>query len=83
MYATIQKWGNSHAVRLPKAILDELMMRENDTIEITSKDDNILIKKASRKRIAKKTLEERFAGYAGGYECVEYDWGKPVGKEAW
>ncbi len=34
MYTKIQKWGNSHAVRLPKAILEKTEIRENDEVEI-------------------------------------------------
>jgi len=83
MYTTIQKWGNSQAVRLPKNILEELFLQENDSVEITAVNDNIIIKKATRKRRAKKSLEERFENYMGDYQCTEYDWGKPVGKEVW
>ncbi|RAZ46220.1 AbrB family transcriptional regulator, partial [Klebsiella oxytoca] len=28
MYATIQKWGNSQGLRIPKALLDALGLRE-------------------------------------------------------
>ena len=29
MYATIQKWGNSQGLRIPKALLDAVGLREN------------------------------------------------------
>ena len=80
---TIQKWGNSQAVRLPKAILEEMSLQENDRVEIIAENDVIIIKKTTRKRRAKKSLEERFKDYDGDYQCEEYDWGKPVGKEVW
>ena len=83
MYTTIQRWGNSQAVRLPKYILEELFLQENDSVEITAVNDNIIIKKATRKRRAKKSLEERFENYTGEYQCTEYNWGKPVGNEVW
>ena len=83
MTTTIQKWGNSQAVRLPKAILESLLLKENDIVEITTVNDSIVICKAVRKRRAKISLEERFSDYTGEYDCVEYDWGSPVGKEAW
>ncbi|MCL2603174.1 MAG: AbrB/MazE/SpoVT family DNA-binding domain-containing protein [Defluviitaleaceae bacterium] len=81
MTTTIQKWGNSNAVRLPKIIMDALFLKENDPIEIIPQGDHIVLKKATRTRRAKKSLEERFAEYTGDYECVEYDWGKAVGRE--
>ena len=83
MLTTIQRWGNSQAVRLPKVILESLFLHENDTVEIITDNDAIIIKKATRKRRAKKSLEERFEHYSGDYINVEYDWGKPVGKEVW
>ena len=83
MTGTIQKWGNSNAVRLPKNILDELLLQENDTVEIIAENDSIIIRKAVRKRRAKKSLEERFENYNGDYKCEEIDWGPPVGEEVW
>ncbi len=83
MYTTIQKWGNSQGIRIPKALLDSLLLKENDPVEIISENDSIVIKKATRNRRAKKSLEERFEGYTGNYECAEWDTGKPVGGEVW
>ena len=88
MQTTIQKWGNSQAVRLPKAILDLLLLQENDPVEISTKDDSIIIKKATRKRRAKISLEERFKDWNGKpYELTKEDdeWlnMKPVGREVW
>ena len=94
MYTTIQKWGNSQAVRLPKIILESASLKENDKVEITSDNDVITIKKTTRKRRAKKSLEERLEEFYQKpiediladdtlYTPVEYDWGKPMGKEVW
>ena len=46
MYATIQKWGNSQGLRIPKPLLDALGLRENDRVELTQTDEGIQIKKA-------------------------------------
>lgn len=34
VYTTIQKWGNSQAVRIPKAALEMVQLKENDAVEI-------------------------------------------------
>ena len=81
MLTTIQKWGNSQGVRLPKTILDKLFLRENDQVEIMAENSSIIIKKAIRKRRATKSLEELFSNYQGNYKCEEWDTGKPMGKE--
>ena len=83
MLTTIQKWGNSQGVRLPKTILDELLLQEYDQVEIVAENSSIVIRKATRKHRAKKSLEELFANYTGNYKCEEWDTGKPIGKEVW
>ena len=45
MYTNIQKWGNSQGIRSPKLILDKLGILENDEVELTTEDDQIIIKK--------------------------------------
>jgi antitoxin MazE len=77
MFTTIQKWGNSQAVRLPKAILEKASLKENDKVEITVKDGNLIITPV-KKHV---TLQERIAEFQGDYLCSEWDTGKPTGKE--
>ena len=85
MQTTIQKWGNSQAVRLPKSILELLLLKENDPVHISTKDDAIIIKKINRKRRAKTSLEERFENWNGTYSLSDEDneWlnSEPVGRE--
>jgi len=83
MTTTIQKWGNSQAVRLPKMVLDTMLLQENDKVSIMMENDSIIIKKASRRRRANKSLDERFESYNSSHTCTEYDWGEPVGEEVW
>ena len=78
MYATIQKWGNSGAVRIPKAILETAFLKENDKVEIIADGEVITIRKAAKKY---KNLEELFENYYGDYKCTEIDVGSPIGKE--
>ena len=81
MQATIQKWGNSQGIRIPKAFLDALGMMENDLVELNRVDDNIVITKVKEKK--ELTLEDIFKDYDGEYAAEEFDWGSPVGKEVW
>lgn len=80
MYTTIQKWGNSQAIRLPKGLLEVAALHENDKVEIRAGNDCIIIRRANKKH---KTLEERLAGFSGDFKCTEWDTGKPQGKEVW
>ena len=78
MNATISRWGNSNAVRLPKALTDALKLYENDAIQINIEGNAIVIRK---RRPA--SLLELFEGYDGDYESKEWDTGAPVGRELW
>jgi antitoxin MazE len=78
MLTTIQKWGNSKAVRIPKPILEKTNLTENDTVELIAEQNTIIIRKVSKKY---KKLEDLFHGYSGNYCCRECDSGEPVGKE--
>ena len=79
MYTTIQKWGNSHAVRIPKALLEKANLTNNDQVKIKVLDGNIVITPVKKHR----TLKERIAEYGGDYNCRELDTGSPRGKETW
>ena len=39
----IKKWGNSHAIRIPTHVLNDLDLKENDTLEISVDKENQLI----------------------------------------
>lgn len=78
MHAIIQKWGNSHAIRLPKGILEVADLHENDRVEIQADKNSIVIQRLNKRH---KTLEERLADYKGDYQCSEWDTGDTKGKE--
>ncbi len=77
MFTTIQKWGNSNAIRLPKALLEKVELKENDEVELKILDGSIIIS-PSKRHIS---LAERIADYEEEYKCSEWDVGHPTGKE--
>ena len=88
MYGTIQRWGNSNGLRIPKVLLDTLGLRENDRVELIQTEDAITIKKAAA--APHRSLEERLSAFygkpvdeIGPIEAVELDWGKSEGCEVW
>lgn len=85
MQSTIQKWGNSQGIRLPKHVLEaagiEVSTGDPIEVELSVEENRITITKAvSRSR---RGIAELFSGYDGKYEVVDVDWGSPVGKEIW
>ena len=73
MRATIQKWGNSQAVRLPKAILETANIKENEQVRILAEYNQIVIKK-TRSRREHIPLAERLKDWNGQpYELYSED----------
>ncbi len=79
MTTTIQKWGNSQGIRIPKSILNTVHWSENEEITIVVKDEKIIIEKTKNR----KNIKELFKDYKGDYKPNEIDWGEPVGDEIW
>ena len=94
MITTIQKWGNSSAIRLPKNILEISLMKENESVQIIAENNQIIIKKAEPARIH-KTFKQRLEEHYGkdietileelqenhDHRFEEWDTGNLVGNE--
>lgn len=78
MTATIRKWGNSLAVRLPKALADQAQVREGVKVQLVTTPEGILVK---AKRKPRYRLSDLLAGITPDNVHPETDWGRPVGKE--
>ena len=81
MTTTIQKWGNSQGVRIPKVLLDTINWSENEKIVILVQDDKLIIEKAADKK--QKNIKELFENYEGEYEPIKMDWGDPEAEVIW
>ena len=79
MTAALKKWGNSHALRLTKEVLNAAHFKGNELVEIFADETGIRIQKAQKI----ETLADLFENYNGSYQCTEWDTGSPVGKEVW
>ena len=77
LYGTIQRWGNSQGIRIPKGALAASHIGENDAVEIIAEKNTITLRKVNRP----KSLDELVAGYHGDYQPVEFDTGADVGLE--
>lgn len=82
MITKIQKWGNSQGLRFPKEILKKVHISIGDEVEISVKQDEIVIKPATQIR-GKYKLKDLVAKIPAKYKPREEDWGKPAGKEIW
>ena len=81
MTATIKRWGNSAAVRIPRQILDKAKLEEGADVEIVFAKEGEITLRAIRKR---KNIQELFADYEDVFfQTEEVDWGEPQGNEIW
>jgi len=79
MRVVIQKWGNSLAVRVPRAFASETGIIEGSEVEITLDDGGIFIHPAA----PRYRLEDLVAGITPDNMHGEVNPGASVGGEAW
>jgi antitoxin MazE len=86
MTTTLQAWGNSQGVRLPKALLASLDLKSGSAVEIelSSKKDAIIMRpaKAPSRVRGRHRIEDLVAAMPRGYKTAGFDWGTS-GREVW
>jgi len=75
----IAGWGNSPAIRIPRAMLDALQIREGDEVELMLENGRLAVQPIN----PKTTLESLVAAITPENRHKEIHWGKPVGNEVW
>ena len=80
MRAKIQKWGNSLAVRIPKALADLVELSDGREVELSVEDGKMIVQPARKRRY---TLDELVAGITDENRHDEIGAGSSVGNEAW
>ena len=80
MLTKVQKWGNSLAVRIPKALAEEAGLKQGKPVDVQCMNGELRIRKRRRKRY---DLDELLASVPDDYDEGEWDIGPPVGNEIW
>ncbi|HUX35412.1 MAG TPA: AbrB/MazE/SpoVT family DNA-binding domain-containing protein [Candidatus Paceibacterota bacterium] len=80
MTTKVQKWGNSLAVRLPKALAEGSRLREGSEVAFKIQGKDIVISSSIKPRY---TLKELANGITKKNSHKEIDWGPARGKEIW
>ncbi len=83
MKVAFQKWGNSLALRVPKAFADEIGAREGKAAEMTVSDGKLVVALTQPRRKRRYSLDKLVAGITPDNRHEEIDWGPPVGNEVW
>ncbi len=78
--ATVGKWGNAAAVRIPQPFCEQLGIGAGDAVQMVVIGRKLIIERPEEEY----TLQARMRDWDGArFETHEYDWGEPQGKEAW
>lgn len=79
MITSVQRWGNSLAIRIPKAFAIQAELEEDTPVDLAIKG-NTLIVRSTRKEWR---LEELLEGVTPSNIHRETDWGDSAGRESW
>ncbi|MGB3206784.1 MAG: AbrB/MazE/SpoVT family DNA-binding domain-containing protein [Crinalium sp.] len=80
MVATVTKWGNSLAVRIPQNLAKEIHVSEGSEVNIGVVDGTLVVKPRKHKRYS---LDELVEGITPENLHAEVDTGVVVGNEVW
>lgn len=80
MHTTIQKWGNSLAVRIPKSFVEETHITSGTEVDLTVDNGKIVIVPQIP---PKYSLADLLGGVTAHNKHNETDTGHAVGQEVW
>ena len=78
MDSKIQKWGNSLALRIPKAYAEQMGLYSNIPVKITVKNKQLIVEAICRPQLA-----DLLADVTPENVHAETDWGEQEGNEVW
>jgi antitoxin MazE len=79
MTTRIGTWGNSLAVRIPRALAKQLDLKEGMEVDLSLVEGGILLRAP---RCQRYTLDELVASITPENSHGETDWGEAVGRES-
>lgn len=80
MKTRVQKWGNSLALRIPKAFAEEVGLQADSAVELVLVDGRLTVQPIV---VPQLTLDELLSGIKVEHLPGEWDSGPPVGREVW
>jgi antitoxin MazE len=80
MHTQIAKWGNSLALRIPKALAQQVRWQEGDRLELVVNENGEVLLRPAKPAYR---LEDLVAGITPDNRHSETAWGQAQGVEAW
>lgn len=83
MELSIQKWGNSAAVRLPAALLDQLDLELGDKLAVDVRSEGMMLKPSRRAYTLESLLAQCDPEGPVDAEAVAWEAASTNGREVW
>ena len=80
MKTAVQRWGNSLAVRIPRAFAQETRMGNGTEVELRLRSGTLVITRVRKNRYR---LSDLLAQVRPANVHSETGWGGPMGREVW
>jgi antitoxin MazE len=80
MQTRVQRWGNSLALRIPKAMADEAGLKDDSSVRLTLRDRQLVIEALVQEPLS---LDALLAQVTAENLHREVDTGPAVGGEVW
>jgi antitoxin MazE len=80
MNATIQKWGNSLALRIPKTVARDTQLKNGSIVNLAVRKGTVIIEPVKK---TKYRLDDLLKGVSKKNIHDSVDTGPPVGREVW
>ncbi|GFH41297.1 AbrB/MazE/SpoVT family DNA-binding domain-containing protein [Lactococcus insecticola] len=78
---TLNKWGNSTGIRIPKTILDTLEFKQGEQLDMNVSGNEVILKKHVKQ--SQVTIEELFHEYNGDIFQAQPFVFEQTGNEKW
>lgn len=80
MNATIRKWGNSLALRIPRALARDIHLYQGSVVDLAVLEGKMVVKPRNQRR---DSLSRLIRGVSRRNRHSEHVWGGPAGSETW
>jgi len=74
----IAKWGNSSAIRLPKAMLEELGLKQGETVNVSVENGRAILQPSRPKKITLEWIISEMKRLGSENEPELVDWGQDM-----
>ncbi|MFA6093003.1 MAG: AbrB/MazE/SpoVT family DNA-binding domain-containing protein [Elusimicrobiota bacterium] len=79
MTTTIQKWGNSLALRIPSSLAKDIHLRQGSLVDVAIVEGRLVLRPKGERKVS---LAQMLKGITKENRHSEQDWGGAFGQEA-